>query len=108
MKIAHGMWFFPLWAFITSSAFTFLLGAYLPDVNKIVLWSAFLILTPTFLVLSLIVQESVNFFPGFMRLAKLRFFFPRGWYELMKEWREISDGVQAKIKVQEKKQAIEA
>jgi 1-acyl-sn-glycerol-3-phosphate acyltransferase len=101
MKIAHGMWFFPLWAFIMSSLFTFYLGNYLPNVHKVVLWFAFLILTPTFLALSLIVQESVNFFPGFLRLAKLRFFFPRGWYELMKEWREISDGVIQKIKIQD-------
>lgn len=101
MKIAHGMWFFPLWAFLMSSLFTYLLGNYLPHFNKVVIWVAFLILTPTFLVLSLIVQESVNFFPGFLRLAKLRFFFPRGWYELMKEWREISDGVLQKIKTQE-------
>ncbi|WP_186645786.1 1-acyl-sn-glycerol-3-phosphate acyltransferase [Fluviispira vulneris] len=101
MKIAHGMWFFPLWAFFTSSVFTYLLGAYLPHINKIVIWVAFLILTPTFLALSLMVRESINFFPGFLRLAKLRFFFPRGWYELMKEWREISDGVMLKIKSQE-------
>ena len=99
MKIAHGMWFFPLWAFLMSSIFTYFLGNYLPHINKVVIWIAFLILTPTFLALSLIVQESVNFFPGFLRLAKLRFFFPRGWYELMKEWREISDGVMQKIKV---------
>ncbi|MGY3803862.1 1-acyl-sn-glycerol-3-phosphate acyltransferase [Pigmentibacter ruber] len=98
MKIAHGMWFFPLWAFLMSSIFTYFAGGYLPHINKIVLWVAFLILTPTFLALSLIVQESINFFPGFLRLAKLRFFFPRGWYELMKEWREISDGVMQKIK----------
>jgi Acyltransferase len=101
MKIAHGMWFFPLWAFLMSSLFAYFLGNYLPHINKVVIWVAFLILTPTFLVLSLIVQESVNFFPGFLRLAKLRFFFPRGWYELMKEWREISDGVLQKIKAQE-------
>lgn len=98
MKIAHGMWFFPFWAFLMSTIFTYYLGSYLPQLNKIVIWFAFLILTPTFLVLSLIIQESVNFFPGFLRLAKLRFFFPRGWYELMKEWREISDGVLQKIK----------
>jgi glycerol-3-phosphate O-acyltransferase/dihydroxyacetone phosphate acyltransferase len=100
MKIAHGMWFFPLWAFLMSSLFTYFLGNYLPEFNKVVIWITFLILTPTFLAVSLIVQESVNFFPGFLRLAKLRFFFPRGWYELMKEWREISDGVMQKLKME--------
>ena len=104
MKIAHGMWFFPLWAFLMSSIFTYFLGNYLPHINKIVIWVAFLILTPTFLALSLIVQESVNFFPGILRFAKLRFFFFFGWYELMKEWREISDGVMQKIKVSEEQE----
>lgn len=98
MKIAHGMWFFPFWAFLMSSLFTFLLKDYLPHVHKTIIWIGFLILTPTFLVLSLILAESMNFFPGFLRLTFLRFFFPRGWYELMKEWREITDGVLSKIK----------
>lgn len=98
MKIAHGMWFFPFWAFLMSSIFTFLLKDYLPNTNRIIIWVGFLILTPTFLVLSLILAESINFFPGFLRLAFLRLFFPRGWYELMKEWREISDGALSKIK----------
>jgi 1-acyl-sn-glycerol-3-phosphate acyltransferase len=98
MKIAHGMWFFPFWAFLMSSLFTFFAKDYLPHIHKAIIWSGFLILTPTFLILSLILAESMNFFPGFLRLTVLRLFFPRGWYELMKEWREISDGVLNKIK----------
>jgi 1-acyl-sn-glycerol-3-phosphate acyltransferase len=98
MKIAHGLWFFPFWAFLMSSIFTFFLGTYLPNLDKSLIWIGFLILTPTFLVLSILLAESMNFFPGFIRLALLRLFFPRGWYELMTEWREISDGVMTKIK----------
>ena len=93
MKIAHGMWFFPVWAFLMSSVFTFLLQDYLPHTDKIIIWVGFLILTPTFLVLSLILAESINFFPGFFRLTFLRLVFPRGFHELIKEWREISSDV---------------
>lgn len=98
MKIAHGIWFFPFWAFLMSSLFTFLLTGYLPHTHKIIIWCGFLVLTPTFLVLSLILAESINFFPGFLRLAFLRLFFPRSWYELMQEWRDMTDEVLAKIK----------
>ncbi|MES2616222.1 MAG: 1-acyl-sn-glycerol-3-phosphate acyltransferase [Bdellovibrionota bacterium] len=107
MKIAHGMWFFPFWAFLMSLLFTFFLNGYLPHTNKIIIWLGFLILTPAFLVLSLLLAESINFFPGFSRLAFLRLFFPRGWYELMKEWREISDGVLTKIKKVDESESVE-
>ena len=101
MKIAFGMWVFPLWAFLMSSLFTYLFADYFSHSSKTILcivWVAFLILTPMFLVLSLIFAESMNFFPGFLRLAKLRFFFSRAWLELIKEWREVSEGVLSKIK----------
>lgn len=98
MKIANGMWFFPAWAFLMSSLLTFLAGDYLPNFNKAIMWIGFLILTPTFLVVSLLLAESMNLFPGFMRLSALRFFFPRGWRELMSEWRDISHSVVDKIR----------
>lgn len=98
MKIANGMWFFPTWAFLMSSILTFLAEGYLPHLNRVVIWIGFLILTPTFLVASLFLAERMNLFPGFLRLSALRFFFPRGWRELMLEWRDISNGVLDKVR----------
>ncbi len=98
MKIAHAIWFFPLWAFIASSLFTFFTDLYFPGNSHIAVWFAFLVLTPTFLILSIILSESINFFPSFLRLTLLRIFFPRFWQETICEWKEFTSQITEKAK----------
>lgn len=97
MKLAHGIWFFPLWAFSLSLVFTFVFKDQFYHVNGFLLWLIFLVMTPAFFALSLVSEESSERFFVFLKLAKLRFVFPRGWREFVQEWKSLSDKIKARI-----------
>jgi 1-acyl-sn-glycerol-3-phosphate acyltransferase len=97
MKLAHGIWIFPLWAFILSFIFTIAAKDYLPNINGFILWFSFLVLTPAFFAASLVTEESADRFFDFLRLAKLRLFFPRGWREFVQEWKSVTDQIFKKM-----------
>jgi hypothetical protein len=52
---------------------------------------------PAILFLGLLSSERIDHFPGYWRLAKLRLLFPRGWREVIGEWRQMSEAVLNKI-----------
>jgi 1-acyl-sn-glycerol-3-phosphate acyltransferase len=97
MKIAHGLYVFPLWAFFFATLFTYITVDYLPNLSTLMTWSSFLILGPLSLGLSFFLNERINFFPGYWRLSKIRLFFPRAWSELLAEWTELSRLIDLKI-----------
>ena len=97
MKIAHGMYIFPLWALLFATVFTWWMRDIWPQVSFLQTWVGFLFLGPLFLVSSFFLSEKINFFPGYWRLSKIRLFFPRAWLELTQEWTEVSDMVLKRI-----------
>jgi hypothetical protein len=42
---------------------------------------------------SVLVSERRSFFPGYWKLARLRFLHPRAWSEVMEEWNTFSEDV---------------
>lgn len=97
MKIAHGVWLFPLWgaflAAITFVAARAIFPGMVDSTGNIIAFIASAVFGPFLLVAGLWFAERRDFFPGYWRLARLRLFFPRACREVMTEWRELSQGV---------------
>jgi 1-acyl-sn-glycerol-3-phosphate acyltransferase len=108
MKIAHGMWLFPLWsAFLAGSLYSavrFLQPGWVDSVGNLVIFIAACVFGPMALCLGLWLSERTDFFPGYWKLARLRLFFPRAWREVMSEWRSISQGVLDRLRLTQEEQ----
>lgn len=97
MKIGHGLYVFLIWICIGTLAVQKILLTLWPNFDP---WLALLVgflSGPVILFLGLLSSERRNYFPGYWRLAKLRLFFPRGWREVIAEWRGLSEAVMSKI-----------
>lgn len=92
MKIAHGLYIFPIAVVLGGYFWAWCLSAVMPELDLGWRWLLGVFLGPLLLVLGTWCAERSHFFPGYWRFAKLRFFFPRAWKEIMEEWRSISDG----------------
>lgn len=107
MKLAHGSYILPLWV-ICQGVFAMITFSWLiPVLAK---WNAFLLgvmVGPALLIFRILAEERTHFFPGYWRLAKLRLFFPRGWREVMTEWRDVCTYINAGLKARTDKQGLE-
>lgn len=97
MKIAHGIYVFFIWICLGTVAVQKILLMIWPDFNIFVALILGFLSGPSILFLGLFSTERRNYFPGYWRLAKLRLFFPRGWREVIDEWRGLSEAVLTKI-----------
>jgi 1-acyl-sn-glycerol-3-phosphate acyltransferase len=92
MKIGYACVLFPLWiglmgAWAASMAWSF--TEFSPWL-AFALGSGFGVAT---LLGSVLFSERRSFFPGYWKLARLRFLHPRAWAEVMEEWNSFSDEV---------------
>lgn len=97
MKIAHGLYVFAAWIALGSLGVKAILMGIWPELNPYLAFFIGLTSGPLVLFLGLWSTERHDHFPGYWRLAKLRLLFPRGWREIVAEWREMSEAVLAKI-----------
>jgi 1-acyl-sn-glycerol-3-phosphate acyltransferase len=97
MKIAHGLYVFAAWIILGTLGVKFVLMAIWPDINEYLAVLIGFTSGPLALFLGLWSTERHDYFPGYWRLAKLRLLFPRGWREIVAEWREMSEAVLEKI-----------
>ena len=93
MKIAHGLYLFPGWVLLMSLPQVYFWHRIFPHIGLLPTIALGTLLGPLLLVVGTLCAERHDFFPGYWRLAKLRLLFPRGWREVISEWREISQGV---------------
>ena len=113
MKIGHGLYVFLIWICLGTLTVQKILLSIWPELNSTFALLAGFLSGPVILFLGLLSSERRDYFPGYWRLAKLRFFFPRGWREVIGEWRSVSEAVLGKIdtvnrKVIEKERAERA
>lgn len=92
MKIGYACALFPLWilglgAGAASAAWSF------TNLSPWMAASAGVIFGASTLLGSVLFSERRSFFPGYWKLARLRFLHPRAWTEVMEEWNEFSDEV---------------
>jgi hypothetical protein len=97
MKIAHGIYVFAAWIALGSLSVKGILLALWPELNSALAFLIGLASGPLILFLGLWSTERHDHFPGYWRLAKLRLLFPRGWREVIDEWRGMSEAVVQKI-----------
>ncbi|MEY4065764.1 MAG: hypothetical protein RIR26_1972 [Pseudomonadota bacterium] len=97
MKIAHGMYVFAIWIALGSLSVKAILLSLWPQLNGVLAFCIGLASGPVILFLGLWSTERHDYFPGYWRLAKLRLLFPRGWREVIAEWRGMSEAVVNKI-----------
>lgn len=93
MKIAHACYLFPLWCAGIGAGLGFFFGDVWPEFGYWSLFATGFCFGALTLLGSLLVSESVSFFPGYWKLARLRFFHPRAWQEVMEEWNTFSEAV---------------
>ena len=98
MKIAHGMWFFPLWACFIPALITLLLYESHPKIHALVLWLITFVSMPLILLLGLYISESFKFCSGYFKYGVLKLTFPRALEEMLREWKNISAAVSQKVK----------
>jgi 1-acyl-sn-glycerol-3-phosphate acyltransferase len=96
MKIAHGIYLFPLWNFGMGMALSYLA---MPFWENTFCQGFFIFgwLGVFLLFFDIMMEGHFLFFTGVLTLAKLRLFSPRRWLEAMKEWRDISNACMEKI-----------
>lgn len=98
MKIAHATYVFLLWCLALSGAFAYLLPPIVQAVSEgemsfgLAFFCGFVFGVAT-LLSSLLISERGSFFPGYWKLARLRFLHPRAWAEVMEEWNSFSEAV---------------
>jgi len=97
MKIGHGLYVFFIWICLGTLAVQKLLLLIWPSLNSSFALLAGFLSGPLILFLGLLSSERGDYFPGYWRLAKLRLLFPRGWREVIGEWRQLSEAVLSKI-----------
>lgn len=97
MKIAHGVYVFAIWIALGSLSVRAILLTLWPQLNGTLAFLIGLASGPLILFLGLWSTERSDHFPGYWRLAKLRLLFPRGWREVIDEWRKMSEAVLSKI-----------
>lgn len=97
MKIGHGLYVFLIWICLGTLTVQKILLSLWPDLNSTLALLVGFLSGPVILFLGLLSTERGNYFPGYWRLAKLRLFFPRGWREVIGEWRGLSEAVMSKI-----------
>ncbi len=106
MKIAHASYLFVLWIIGLGflAAYT---GEYLFDISSFgwlfVGGAVFAVLT---LLGSMLVSERASPFPGYWKLARLRFLHPRAWSEVMEEWNLFSESVFRSIEKSDQNPAL--
>jgi 1-acyl-sn-glycerol-3-phosphate acyltransferase len=92
MKIGYACMIFPLWiAAIAAgtSSLAWMFGS--PHQLRFFMFGGFFALSA--LLGSVLVSERRSFFPGYWKLARLRFLHPRAWSEVMEEWNTFSEDV---------------
>ncbi len=99
MKIAHGVYVFAIWIALGSLSAKAILLLIWPELNDALAFMIGLASGPLILFMGLWSTERHDHFPGYWRLAKLRLLFPRGWREVIDEWRGMSEAVVSKIDV---------
>lgn len=100
MKIAHGLYIVPL--SLTVGAVVWAIPLRLVFSSQLSFFQCWLLgclMGPAMLFLGTWLSEKTDFFRGYWRFASLRFFFPRGWREVMQEWKDISDQCLAKLEL---------
>ncbi|NBO38342.1 hypothetical protein EBU99_07140 [bacterium] len=97
MKIAHGLYVFAIWIVLGTLSVKSILLHLWPSLNAILATFIGVASGPMILFLGLWSTERHDYFPGYWRLAKLRLLFPRGWREVIDEWRGLSEAVVNKI-----------
>ncbi len=97
MKIGHGLYVFLIWICLGTLTVQKLLLLIWPNFNSSLALLAGFLSGPLILFLGLLSSERGDYFPGYWRLAKLRLLFPRGWREVIGEWRQLSEAVLSKI-----------
>lgn len=91
MKIAHGLYILPIAVFVGAFFWAWGLKFLMPEASLALRWVFGVFIGPALLVAGTRFAERTDFFSGYWRFARLRFFFPRGWREVMEEWRNISE-----------------
>lgn len=97
MKIGHGLYVFLIWICLGTLTVQKLLMLIWPNFSSSLALLAGFLSGPLILFLGLLSSERGDYFPGYWRLAKLRLLFPRGWREVIGEWRQLSEAVLSKI-----------
>lgn len=98
MKIAHGIYIIPLSLIVGALVWAVPIRlVFSSEFNFFQSWLLGCLIGPAMLFLGTWLSEKTDFFRGYWRFASLRFFFPRGWREVMQEWKDISDQCLAKL-----------
>lgn len=97
MKIAHGIYVFAIWICLGTIAVQKILLALWSQLDPSLALLVGFLSGPVILYLGTLSSERRDYFPGYWRLAKLRLLFPRGWREVIAEWRGLSEAVLQKI-----------
>lgn len=97
MKIGHGLYVFLIWICFGTLAVQKILMMIWPQLDQNLGLVIGFLSGPAILFLGLLSSERIDHFPGYWRLAKLRLLFPRGWREVIGEWRQLSEAVLGKI-----------
>ncbi|MBM3381430.1 MAG: hypothetical protein FJY29_03220 [Betaproteobacteria bacterium] len=97
MKIAHGFYVFAAWIALGSLSVRAILLSLWPELDSVLAFLIGLASGPLILFMGLWSTERHDHFPAYWRLAKLRLLFPRGWREVISEWRGMSEAVVQKI-----------
>jgi 1-acyl-sn-glycerol-3-phosphate acyltransferase len=97
MKIGHGLYVFLIWICLGTLTVQKILMMIWPALDPTFGLLIGFLSGPAILFLGLLSSERIDHFPGYWRLAKLRLLFPRGWREVIAEWRQLSEAVLSKI-----------
>jgi len=97
MKIGHGMYVFAIWICLGTLAVQKIILSLWPEFPASIALITGFLSGPVILFLGLLSSERHDYFPGYWRLAKLRLLFPRGWREVIDEWRRLNEDVLSKI-----------
>ncbi len=98
MKIAHGMWVFPLWMCFIPGVLTLAIHDNFPAIHMIALWCIIFALMPLTLLLGLYISENFKFCSGYFKFGVLKLTFPRALEEMLREWKNIAAAVSQKVK----------
>jgi 1-acyl-sn-glycerol-3-phosphate acyltransferase len=103
MKIAHGAYIFPVWSLLMSFGVVFYLEENI--MLELVLGTIIFLGLPFLVLLSHWASRNAKRYASFLRLAKLRLFFPRAWNDLMLEIDESIEELKATLEENIQKEA---